>query len=268
MSSLEYEKRDGIARLTLNRPEKRNAMDPETMVRLADAWKDFAADDEMRVAIVTGAGDKAFSAGADLARMAPLLTGDREPEDEWDRRMLEEKGLTGVSFLRDIEIYKPIIAAVNGMCVGGGAELMLGTDIRIAADHARFGLAEVKLALIPGGGGPVRLPRQIPLCKAMEMLLVGDLIDAAEAHRIGLVNSVVPADELMSTAETLAQKIVENGPVAVRKIKETILRSSSVSLEEGFAIMDESADVVMATEDAREGPRAFTEKRPPRYVGR
>ena len=268
MSSLEYEKRDGIARLTLNRPDKRNAMDPEAMVRLADAWKDFAADDEMRVAIVTGAGDKAFSAGADLARMAPLLTGDREPEDEWDRRMLEEKGLTGVSFLRGIEIYKPIIAAVNGMCVGGGAELMLGTDIRIAADHARFGLAEVKLALIPGGGGPVRLPRQIPLCKAMEMLLVGDLIDAAEAHRIGLVNSVVPADELMSTAETLAQKIVENGPVAVRKIKETILRSLSVSLEEGFAIMDESADVVMATEDAREGPRAFTEKRPPRYVGR
>ncbi|MFQ5503197.1 MAG: enoyl-CoA hydratase/isomerase family protein [Planctomycetota bacterium] len=268
MSSLLYEKRKGVAYLTLNRPEKRNAMDAEAMVRLADAWQDFAADDDLRVAIVTGAGDTAFSAGADLARLAPLLTGARQPEDEWDRRVMEEKGLSGIALLRGIDLYKPIIAAINGFCVGGGAELMLGTDLRIAADHARFGLAEVKRALIPGGGGPVRLPRQVSYCKAMEILLVGDPIDAQEAHRIGLVNHVVPASDLMSTAETLARKIADNGPVAVRKIKETAVRSASVSLEEGFAIMDESAAVVMATEDAQEGPRAFMEKRAPRYVGR
>lgn len=267
MPSLLYEKRYPVAYLTLNRPEKRNAMDPEAMVRLADAWQDYAADDELRVAIVTGAGDTAFSAGADLGRMVPLLTGAREPEDEWDRRVMGEEGLSGIALLRGIELYKPVIAAINGFCLGGGMELMLGTDLRIAADHARFGLAEVTRALIPGGGGPVRLPRQVPLCKAMEILLVGEAIDASEAYRIGLVNHVVPAQELMSTAETLARKIAENGPVAVQKIKETVIRSASVSLEDGFAIMDECADVVMASEDAREGARAFMEKRQPRFIG-
>lgn len=263
-----YEKRDGIAYLTFNRPEARNAMSPEVMCRLADAWQDYAADDSLRVAIITGAGDKAFSAGADLGKLIPLFSGARRPEDEWDRRVLEDRKVTSAALLRDFTLYKPIIAAVNGFCLAGGTELLQATDLRIAAEHAAFGLMEVTRAIIPAGGSLVRLPRQIPFCKAMEILLVGEQMSAPEAHRIGLVNSVVPADQVMLKAEEWARKIADNGPVAVRKIKETVLRALSVSPEEGFKIENESARYVMATEDAREGPRAFMEKRKPRYVGR
>lgn len=266
--ALLYEKRDGIAYITFNRPEVRNALSPEVICRLADAWQDYAADDNLRVAIITGAGNRAFSAGADLGRLIPLFTGARQPEDEWDRRVLENRNLLRIAILRGFELYKPIIAAINGFCLAGGTELIQATDLRIAAEHATFGLMEVKRAIIPAGGSMVRLPRQIPFCKAMEILLIGDQMSAQEAYRIGLVNYVVPADQVMPKAEEFARKIAENGPVAVRKIKETVLRGLGVSLEEGFRIENESARVVMATEDAKEGPRAFMEKRNPRYIGR
>jgi enoyl-CoA hydratase len=268
MPALLYEKRSGIAYLTFNRPQVRNALDPETICRLADAWQDYMSDESLRAAIITGAGDKAFSAGADLGKLIPLFTGARQPEDEWDQRLLENRDLARLALLRGVELYKPIIAAINGFCLAGGTELIQATDIRIAAEHATFGLMEVKRAIIPAGGSMVRLPRQIPFCKAMEILLVGDSISAQEAYRIGLVNSVVPADKVMETAETFARKIAENGPVAVRKIKETVLKALSVSLEEGFKIENESARVVMQTADAKEGPRAFMEKRRPHYIGR
>lgn len=266
--ALLYEKRGHVAYLTLNRPEVRNAMNPEMIVRLAEAWLDYARDDNLRVAVITGAGDRAFSSGADLGRLIPLFTGARQAEDEWDRRLVEDRSLPRMALLRGYPLYKPIISAINGFCLAGGTELIEATDIRIAADHATFGLTEVARAIIPAGGSLARLPRQIPYCKAMEILLVGDRIPAQECHRIGLVNYVVPASELMATAEEFAGKIAANGPLAVRKAKEAVLRASGVPLEDAFRIEDECALEVMRSEDAREGPRAFMEKRQPQYKGR
>jgi len=267
MSALLYEKRDGIAYVTFNRPEVRNAMDPEVMVRLSEAWLDFDADDTLRVAIITGAGDTAFSAGADLAKLIPLFTRARQPEDEWDRRIMEDRSIQGVALLRGFSTYKPIIAAVNGFCLAGGTELLQATDIRIAAEHATFGLSEVKRAIVPAGGSMVRLARQIPYCKALEILLTGEQMSAQEAYRIGLVNYVVAFEELLPTAERFARVIAENGPLAVRKVKEAVIRTSGVPLEEAYKIENECARDVMRSEDAKEGPRAFIEKRQPRYTG-
>lgn len=263
-----YEKTGHIARITLNRPEVHNAFSPESIVRLAEIWQDFNQDDELWVALVTGAGDRAFSSGADLGRLIPLYTGARPPEDDWDRRLLENRAVISIAFLRRYVVYKPIVAAVNGFCLAGGTELVLATDIRIAAEHATFALTEAKRGLVPGAGSMARLPRQVPYCKAAEILLVGDHITAQEAHRIGLVNEVVPATELMSRAEEFAQKLAENGPLAVRKIKEVMIRGSGVPLQDAFSIEDEVSRVVFASEDAREGPRAFMEKRKPQFKGR
>lgn len=268
MATLLYEKRDGVAYLRFNRPEVHNALDPETIVRLAEAWLDFEADDEARVAIITGSGEKAFCAGADLGKLIPLYTRAREPQDEWDRKVLEDRSIRNASLMRDHPIFKPVIAAVNGFCLAGGTELLQACDIRIAAEHATFGLTEVTRAIVPGAGSMVRLARQVPWCKAMEILLVGEHMSAQEAYRIGLVNYVVPMGELMPKAEEIARKIAANGPLAVRKIKEAVIRSSGLTLEEGFKIENEVAREVMASEDAKEGPRAFMEKRAPRYTGR
>ena len=268
MPAVVYEKKGGIAYLILNRPEVHNALDAEVVVRLAGAWQDFADDDSLRVAIITGAGDRAFSSGADLRKLIPLMTGATQPEDEWEEKLMANRRLINIALLRGFDLFKPIIAAVNGFCLAGGTELIQATDIRIAAQHATFGLTEVKRAIIPGAGSMVRLPRQIPFCKAMEILLVGDSISAEEAYRIGLVNYVIPQEKLMETAEEFAQKIAENGPLAVRKIKETVLKALGRPVEEGYALEDEAVRFIMRTEDAREGPRAFAEKRKPRYVGR
>ena len=268
MPALLYEVREGIAYITFNRPEVHNAWDPETMVRLAEAWREVRRDDDVRVAIITGAGDKAFSVGADLAKLIPVLTGARQPEDEWDRRVLEDRSLTRPAVLRGFPMYKPVIAAVNGFCLAGGTELLQGTDIRIAAEHASFGLSEAKRGLVPAGGSMVRLARQIPYCKAMEILLTGDRISAEEAYRIGLVNYVVPAGEVMPMAERFAQTLAENGPLAMQKIKEAVLRTSGVPLDDAYKIETECSEEVMRSEDAKEGPRAFIEKRKANFTGR
>jgi enoyl-CoA hydratase len=263
-----YEKRDGIARITLNRPEARNALTPEMLCRLADAFSDFAADGALRVAIVTGSGDKAFCAGGDLGRTLPLLAGARAPEDDWDRRVLNDPLVMAASGLRDFPLWKPVIAAINGPCLAAGMELILGTDIRIAAEHATFGFPEVTRALIPFAGSMARLPRQIPYAIAMELMLTGEAIGAQDAYRAGLVNRIVPAAEVLAAAETIAKKIAANGPVAVQKVKETVLRSSGMPLEGAYRIEDESRRIVFASDDAKEGPRAFMEKRAPRYAGK
>lgn len=262
-----YEKRGHIATITLNRPEKRNALNPELMVKLAEAWMDFEEDDELRVAIVTGAGEQSFCAGADLLRLIPLMTGAREPEDDWDDRLRSEPNLGRVALLRQ-PLYKPIIAAINGYCLAAGTELMQGTDIRIASENATIGLTEVKRGIVPAGGGITRMPRQVAFAKAMEILLVGDSISAEEARLIGFVNYVVPQSELMAKANELAEKIAENGPLAVRKLKEAVLRSLGLPPEEASKIEGEAVAQVMASEDAREGPRAFMEKREPEFKGR
>ena len=268
MPALLFEKRGHVAYLTFNRPEVHNSFNPETIVLLAEAWQEINHDDEIRVAMVTGAGDVAFSAGADLGRLIPLFTGARKPEDEWDRKLLANRKLGDFALLRNYDVDKPIIAAINGFCIAGGMELIQATDIRIASESASFGLQEVKWAIIPAAGSLARLQRQIPYCKAMEILLTGNRIDAHEAWRIGLVNHVVPKERLLDKAEEFASTIAANGPIALRKIKEAVRRTSGRPLEEAFAIENECAREVMRSEDAREGPRAFIEKRKPVYRGR
>jgi enoyl-CoA hydratase len=262
-----YRKDRRVARITLNRPGVHNAIDPEVACRLLDVVEDFAADPELLVLIITGAGDKAFCAGGDLETALPLLTGARVPEDAWDRRVVADPGVFARVALRLPQIDKPVIAAINGFCLAGGTELMLATDIRIAAEHATFGLPEVRLGLIPFAGALAQLPRQIPYCAAMEMLLTGKSYSAKDAERLGLVNAVVPAAEVMARAESVAATIVRNGPLAVREIKRTVTASIGRSFEDGAALEESARIRIMATADAREGPAAFRDKREPRFSG-
>ncbi len=268
MPDLLYEKRDAVAILTFNRPERRNALSPELMVRLAEAWKDFRDDDRLRVAILTGAGDEAFCAGGDLARLMPLFTGARQPEDEWDRRLMADVGeIMSTALLRPFELYKPIVAAVNGYALAGGSEILQSTDIRLASSRASFGLSEAQRGLVPGGGSMVRLPRQVPYCKAMEILLLGERIPALEAHRIGFVNEVVAPEELMPRALAIADRLAKNAPLALRAIKETVIRTSGLPLDDAYRVEHELSAGVMRSRDAREGPLAFMEKREPVFTG-
>ncbi|MDB5777793.1 MAG: Enoyl-CoA hydratase [Polaromonas sp.] len=262
-----YEKDGPVATITLNRPAARNALTPEMLCRLADAFLDFRDDDRLRVAILTGAGELAFCAGGDLARTLPLMTGARPAEDDWDRRVLEEPEVMAASSLRGFPLDKPVIAAINGACLAAGFEILLGTDIRIAADQASFGLPEVQRALIPFAGSLARLPRQIAQAHAMEILLTGRPVSAQRALQIGLVNQVLPAAEVMPRALELARQIAGNGPLAVQRVKQTVFAASGQPLETGFALEDESKRIVLASLDAREGPLAFMEKRAPRFIG-
>lgn len=268
MPAVLFEKRDYIAYLTFNRPEVHNAMNPETMVRLAEAWQEIERDDGIRAAIITGSGKVAFSAGADLGRLIPLFTRARKPEDDWDNKLLANRRLGDIALLRGYDLDKPVIAAINGFCIAGGMELIQACDLRVASETASFGLQEVKWAIIPAAGSLARLQRQIPYCKAMEILLTGNRIDAQEAYRVGLVNYVVPQEDVMPKAIELAETIAANGPLAVRKIKEAVRRCSGRPLDEAYKIENECARFVMQTEDAKEGPRAFMEKRKPVYKGR
>ncbi|HUA34285.1 MAG TPA: enoyl-CoA hydratase-related protein [Candidatus Binataceae bacterium] len=268
MPALLFEKRNHIAYLTFNRPEVHNSFNPELIVRLGEAWQEIDKDDDVRAVIVSGAGKVAFSAGADLGKLIPLFTKARKPEDEWDRKLLAKRKLSDIALLRGYNTSKPVIAAVNGFCIAGGMEFIQATDLRVASENASFGLQEVKWAIIPGAGSLARLQRQIPYCKAMEILLTGNRIDANEAWRLGLVNYVVPQEKLLAKAEELAATIAENGPLAVKAIKEAVRRTSGRPYEEAFKIENECAREVMLSEDAKEGPRAFMEKRKPVYKGR
>lgn len=263
-----YEKDGPIATITINRPAARNALTPQMLCVLADAFVDFRDDAQLRVAILTGSGDKAFCAGGDLASTLPLLTGAREAADDWDRRVLDEPQVMAASSLREFALHKPVIAAVNGACLAAGFELLLGTDIRIAADHATFGLPEVQRALIPFAGSLVRLPRQIAHAHAMEILLTGRPVAAQRALQIGLINHVLPAAEVMPRAREIALQIAGNGPLAVQRVKQTVLALSGQPLETGFRLEDDSKRAVFASADAREGPRAFMEKRAPHFIGK
>ena len=250
-----YEVRDKIARITLNRPEVMNAMDAEVYAELSKAWEDVRDNPDVWIAVITGAGDRAFTAGADLKSLIPQR---RERADFWltQKNMILNRGL---------EVWKPVIAAVNGYCLAGGMTLLFATDIRIAAEHAVFEISEVKRAILPGNGGTQRALRQLPYAIAMEMLLLGRRLTAAEALGFGLVNAVVPLKDLMSTVDTYAQRLIENGPLALRAVKELAIRSQSVPLEHGLRLEESFQEFLRSTEDAKEGPRAFAEKRKPAY---
>jgi len=250
---INYEKSEHIVTLTINRPEALNAFDPETFSEMSAALEAFRDDPDAWVAIITGVGQKSFSAGADLRKMIPALAeGYQAPP----------------SIVRGLSIFKPLIAAVNGMALGGGLELVLACDLRIAAENATFGNPEVRWAIIPGWGATQRLPRAIPRAKAAELILMGNIIDAQEAYRIGLVNKVVPQSELLPTAREWASKICENGPLAVQAAKEAMVRGLNMSLDEGLALERLLFQNIFSTEDAKEGLKAFAEKRKPQYRGK
>jgi enoyl-CoA hydratase/carnithine racemase len=264
-----YEKKDHLAILTMNRPEAMNAMNAVMRKEMGEALVDFRDDNDAWVLIVTGAGERAFSAGMDLREMAARLAAGAGPAQGRPPQGGPSQGPAPEPSLMagNIQIWKPIIAAINGVAVGGGLETALACDIRIAADTARMGLSEAKRGIIPGGGGMARLPRLVPLGAALEMLLSGDLITAQEAYRIGLVNQVIPASELMSAATKMAQRFMDCAPLAVRAIKETVMKARDVpSLDE--ALKARFGGNISATEDAREGTSAFNEKRKPVWKGR
>ncbi|HEU0003139.1 MAG TPA: enoyl-CoA hydratase-related protein, partial [Ktedonobacteraceae bacterium] len=236
----------------------RNAIDPETMQELSDAWSDFHDDDDLWIGVLTGAGDKSFSAGADLKTLIPRLTGAIP-----GGRQIIEGGFGGIT--RGFECWKPMIAAVNGHCFAGGFEMMLACDLRIASENAVFGLTEVSWGIIPAAGGTQRLPRSISLAKAMEMILTAQRISAEEAFNIGLINKVVPQAELMNEVERLVATLLERGPLALRAAKQAILQGLNMTLDEGMALEQRLMVGLLKTEDAREGPLAFAQKRKPEF---
>ena len=248
----------GIATITINRPERRNAMDAEHYAALSDAWVRVRDEPEIRCAIITGAGDISFTAGADLKS----LIG--RPNELW-QFFLTQKGQI---LNRGLEVWKPVIAAVNGFCIGGGTTLLLATDIRIAVPHAKFGVAEVKRGVIAANGGTQRILRQMPYPIAMEMLLTGDPIDAQQAERWGLINKIVPQSELMPTARAYAKRISANAPLAVQAAKELAMRSRDASLSDGLRFEQLFSRILQASEDVKEGTAAFAEKRQPHFHGR
>ncbi len=254
-----YEKKDHIAIVTMNRREALNAMDDDMMEELSDAWMDVRDDRNIRVAIITGAGKTAFSVGGDLTTFLPKIIDADLRDLQSDTRPLN-------AVLRGFDLYKPVIAAINGYCFGGGLEMLLGTDIRVASENAVFAVMEPTWALFPGGGTTVRLPRQIPYCRAMEMLLTANQVTAQEACEIGLINKVVPREELMPTAMQYAEKLCSNGPLAVQAIKESVLRG--LALDAAYSIERLMSMIIFDTEDAKEGPKAFMEKRPPVWKGK
>lgn len=257
MMSIDVTVESSIATITINRPDRLNAMDAEHYRGLSVAWERVRDDTAIRVAIVTGAGDRSFSTGADIKS---FLTAPTELRDMWltQREQLLNRGL---------EVWKPIIAAVNGYCLAGGMTLLLATDIRIAAEHASFGVAEVKRGIIPGNGGTQRILEQVPYAIAMEMLLTGDPIDAVSAARFGLVNKVVPKEQLMPAALAMAHKIAANAPLAVQAAKELAVRSRDTDRVTGLRFEALVNRLLQFTEDAKEGPAAFAAKRPADFKG-
>jgi enoyl-CoA hydratase/carnithine racemase len=248
---------DGVALIVMNRPERMNALDAEHYAALSRCWQTVRDDPKIRCAIVTGAGDKSFTAGADLKS---LVNRDPVLADNW----LTQKDQI---LNRGLEVWKPVIAAVNGYCMGGGLTLLFATDIRIAVEGATFGLSEVKRGLVPGNGGTQRVMRQFPYAIAMEILLTGDRFGTDLAERWGLVNAVVPRDKLMPTAYDYARRIAENAPLAVQASKELAIRSLDMDLATGLRWETATNAMLRGSKDVKEGTKAFAEKRKPNFRG-
>jgi len=258
---LTFERDGHVATVTLNRPEARNALSGEMLVRMHDAWMEIDQDPGIRVAIVTGAGGH-FCAGADLKAMAA-----GHPEDEWTPRFAADPDLHWKALLRHFQPGKPLIAAVEGYAVAGGTEILQAMDLRVAAESAVFGVAEVKRGLFPLGGSTVRLRRQIPYTLAAELLLTGRQMSAQEAKDAGLVGHVVPDGQALAKARELAAEIAANGPLAVQAVLRSLRESANLGEQDALANELELGWPIFATNDAKEGPTAFREKREPRFTG-
>jgi enoyl-CoA hydratase/carnithine racemase len=259
VSTVLYDRTPPLVRITINRPQAMNAFDLETAQELGRRFEEFDRDAELLVAVITGAGDKAFCAGADLKKMHGPAHAGGIPEI-WDSELQYRLG-------QKLQVTKPVVAAINGYCLAGGLELALGCDIRIAATSASFGCPEVRWGILHGFGA-LRLPRTVPLSAAMEMLLTGERIDARRAYELGLVSRLVKPPALLPTAEELANRIAANGPLAIRVTKELAWRGLHQHPEEALRFYATLTALIHQTEDAKEGPRAFAEKRPPRFRAR
>jgi enoyl-CoA hydratase/carnithine racemase len=255
------EKKDRILKLTINRPEAMNSLDPETRNRLCECIDEFREDDDLWVAILTGVGEKSFCAGADIKK----AIGASLDQGVWGRR----KPFVNARDLYNVmeSVTKPIIAAINGYALGGGLELALCCDVRIASESAKFGLPEVGLGIIPGAGGTQRLSRAVGVGHALNLTLMGNRIDSQEAYRIGLVNRVVPPKDLMDVAQEAAETICKRGPIAVRFAKEAILRGAEMTLRDGLLLENLLSNLLRETSDAAEATQAFADKRPPEFKG-
>ncbi len=257
-----------VAVIRIDRPDARNALSPKLLCELADAFLQVRDDLQLRAVVLTGTGDAAFCSGGDLGLTLPLMTGARQAQDAYDRRLLDDPRTMEVSSLRRFDIVKPVVCANNGTCMAGGFELMLGTDIRIAADHAQFGLPEVQRALLPFAGSMARLPRQVPAAVAMQILLTGRPFSAQQALQWGLITEVLPSDQVLARALELAAQIASNGPVAVQAVRRTAIECSGLPLASAYTLEDAAKREVLGSQDAREGPLAFMEKRAPKFMGR
>lgn len=260
--SILYEQHERLVEITIDRPDALNALNWATHGDLCDAWRRFRDDDEAWVAIITGAGEKAFCTGADLKDWAQ----DDLPGAVVQHRDELQPGFGGIT--RNLEVGKPVIAAINGYCLGGGLEIALACDLRVAGEGASFGLPEGRWGLLPGGGGTQRLPRMIPPGKAMELILTGQRMSAGEALQFGLVNRVVPPQDILPTARELATAILKMGPLAVRAARTAVRRGLEMDLADGLRLENHLATLLWPTEDCAEGRRAFAEKRAPIYRAR
>ena len=256
--SVDFTAEQGIAVITINRPERLNAMDREHYQALSEAWIRVRDDDEIRVAVITGAGDRSFTTGADIKS---FLVDPADLSRFWQTQ-------ADLLLNRGLEVWKPVVAAVNGYCLGGGMTLLLATDFRIASPSATFSLAEVKRGVIPANGGTQRVLRQLPHAIGMEMLLLGEPMDAETALRWGLINRVVEADQLLEQARAYARRLAENAPLAVQAAKELGIRSYDMDLASGLRAEQASLRLLQMTDDAREAAAAFAERRPPQFRGR
>jgi enoyl-CoA hydratase len=267
---IHYDARDDhIAFITIDRPERKNAFDLYHFRDLANAWRMFRDDDDLWLAIITGV-PGAFMSGADLKDYIPQITELSKKIASGEVEEIDGCRLTDgtEAVLRNVKLYKPIIAAIDGPCVAGGMEMLGGIDIRIATPRATFGVMEAKRGLFPGGGTTARLPRQIPFPAAMEFLLTAEAFPAQRALELGLLNEIAPEEQLLDRAFEWAARILANGPLAVRATKESVVRGLSGTLRDAYKIEAELSQMVFASEDAKEGPRAFTEKREPRWKNR
>jgi enoyl-CoA hydratase len=265
MSQILTEQDGHVLTVTINRPARRNALTLSSLSRLADVWQQAAADDDIRAVVLTGAGGS-FCAGMDLRGLA----GDTDDEHAAaaTARAKADPGLTSRGFLKTDRMNKPIIAAVEGNAIAGGMELLLGTDVRVAGEGARFGLSEVRWGLYPAAGGVVRLSRQIPYPVAADVMLTGRHIGAPEAKELGLIGHVVPDGTALETARQIAASIAANGPLAVSAVVRTLRQTAAMSEDEAFAFEQPQIVAIFGSEDAKEGPRAFAEKRSPVFRGR